>query len=61
MKKRSSLTCPDCHEPFHHRTKRSWFMKNILFFMPFKVYFCDKCDKDVYMLFTAHHAEKQAA
>jgi len=60
--KKISLTCPACHQPFHSRTKRSWFIKHILYFLPFKVYFCKCCDKDVYILFQQHQEiQKNAA
>ncbi|WP_157799087.1 hypothetical protein [Mucilaginibacter auburnensis] len=59
--KRETLTCPACHQAFHHRTKRSWFMKYVLYFLPFRVYFCDRCDKDVYVLFREHHPDAKAA
>nr|WP_294792968.1 hypothetical protein [uncultured Mucilaginibacter sp.] len=59
--KRSSLICPACQSSFHHREKRSWFIKHVLFYLPFKVYFCERCSKDVYILFRDHQQSEQTA
>lgn len=42
--------CPVCGDVFHHRAKRSWFFKHVLYFLPFRVYFCQRCEKNVYVL-----------
>jgi hypothetical protein len=49
--KNSNLFCPLCRQTFHHRVKRSWFLKYALCFMPFRVYFCERCEKNVYVRF----------
>jgi len=48
--KKSSLLCPLCGQAFHHRVKRPWVLRYALYFMPVKIYFCDHCEKNVYVL-----------
>jgi len=48
--KKLSLTCPVCTGAFHHRVKRSWFLKHALYFLPIKIYYCEHCQKNVYVL-----------
>jgi len=48
--KKCSLTCPVCSHTFHSRVKRNWFLRNVLYFLPIKIYFCNVCEKNVYIL-----------
>jgi len=48
--KKPSLNCPVCTHTFHHRVKRDWFLKHALYFLPIKIYYCDSCQKNVYVL-----------
>ncbi|HZY36344.1 MAG TPA: hypothetical protein VFE53_06825 [Mucilaginibacter sp.] len=48
--KKLSLLCPICGQEFHHRVKRTWFLKHVLYFMPFRIYYCEGCEKNVYVL-----------
>ncbi|MCR8560227.1 hypothetical protein KXD93_21425 [Mucilaginibacter sp. BJC16-A38] len=48
--KQLSLKCPVCAHAFHHRVKRNWFLKHVLFFLPIKIYCCSECKKAVYMV-----------
>jgi len=49
-KSRKTYYCSKCGSPFHFKMRRSWFTKNILFFLPIKKYFCAKCKKSSYIL-----------
>ena len=42
--------CSTCKNQFHFRMHRSWFVKNILFFLSVRKFFCAKCQKAVYIL-----------
>jgi DNA-directed RNA polymerase subunit RPC12/RpoP len=55
--KTPSLTCPACAHAFHHRVKRSWLLKHAFYFLPIKVYHCNHCEKNVYVLMTDQSAE----
>jgi len=48
--KNALLKCPVCTAAFHHRVKRSWFLKHALYFLPIKIYYCEHCEKNVYVL-----------
>ncbi|HEY2583626.1 MAG TPA: hypothetical protein VGI43_17580, partial [Mucilaginibacter sp.] len=39
------LRCYICSTAYHYKVKRSWFVRNVLFFLPIKVYFCGRCVK----------------
>ncbi|OOQ60141.1 hypothetical protein BC343_26845 [Mucilaginibacter pedocola] len=45
-----SSKCPKCGKHFHHKLHRSWFYKNVLFFIPYKKYFCANCKKAYYII-----------
>jgi hypothetical protein len=45
-----SLICPLCGGVFHHKVRRNWFLRYALYFIPVKIYFCKRCDKNVYVL-----------
>jgi DNA-directed RNA polymerase subunit RPC12/RpoP len=45
-----SSRCPKCGKYFHHKLHRSWFVKKILAFIPFKKYFCANCKKAYYII-----------
>lgn len=46
------LTCRKCGSVFHFVIPRGWFLKNVLFFLPIKTYFCAKCTKTRYVWIT---------
>jgi hypothetical protein len=54
--KEPSLSCPACACRFHHRVKRNWLLKHALYFLPIKIYYCDNCRKNIYMLMTDQSA-----
>jgi hypothetical protein len=58
--KTSSLKCPLCAHGFHHRVKRNWFLKYTLFFVPVKIYYCDLCKKNVYVVLTDQPEKENA-
>jgi len=57
--KKCSLKCPVCSAVFYTRVKRNWFIKNALFFLPIKVYYCDHCEKNVYVLVSEKLSEDE--
>jgi len=50
--RKPSLKCYKCNSVYHYRLRRNWFFKNLLFFLPFKIYFCGHCVKKRYLLLT---------
>ncbi|MDR3695244.1 hypothetical protein [Mucilaginibacter sp.] len=46
------LRCYKCATVYHYRIRRNWFLKNVLFFLPVKIYFCGHCVKKRYILLT---------
>ncbi len=44
------LRCHKCSAPFHYEKTRNWFGRNLLFFLPVRVFFCAKCLKNPYVL-----------
>jgi transposase-like protein len=42
--------CPRCKSQFDSRVPRSFFVKNILFFIPLKRYMCYNCQRKHYLL-----------
>jgi hypothetical protein len=52
------LRCHKCHTPFHYRVYPNWIFRNVLFFMPIKVYFCARCLKNRYILITNKEERK---
>jgi hypothetical protein len=46
------LRCPSCSAILHYEKPRNWIGRNILFFIPLRVYFCAKCLKTKHMLIT---------
>lgn len=35
--------CWKCNTPYHYQIPRPWLIKNLLFFLPIKKYFCPHC------------------
>ncbi|RKR81214.1 hypothetical protein BDD43_1359 [Mucilaginibacter gracilis] len=56
----SKPKCKTCGRDFESRVKRSFFVKKVLFFLPFKKYKCSSCRKQVYVLSPKVKTEKQA-
>jgi len=52
VKKKPSLRCYKCHTIYHYRQYPNWILRNVLFFLPIKVYFCAYCVKYRYILIT---------
>jgi ribosomal protein L37AE/L43A len=42
--------CPKCKSELDNRVPRSFFVKNLLFFLPLKRYMCYKCQRKRYVL-----------
>jgi len=47
-----ALRCYRCSTAYHYKVRRGWFIKNVLFFVPIKIYFCPRCVKNRYVIIT---------
>jgi len=52
VKGKPSLVCHKCHSLYQYRVERNWVLRNVLFFLPIKVFFCARCLKNRYILLT---------
>jgi hypothetical protein len=52
------LRCGKCGAVFHFSIKKNWLLRNVLFFLPIKLYFCAKCLKTRYLWVTDKQAHK---
>ncbi|WP_345213253.1 hypothetical protein [Mucilaginibacter gynuensis] len=43
MSEKPELTCRKCNIPFHYPLQRNWIGRNVLFFLPIRVFFCARC------------------
>lgn len=57
--KKCTLRCPQCTQVFQSRVRRNWILRNLLFFIPVKIYFCSICDKNVYLILLDKMPEKE--
>jgi hypothetical protein len=46
------LCCHQCRSMFQFCVRPNWMVRNLLFFLPVKVYFCARCVKNRYILIT---------
>lgn len=52
------LKCYKCGTPYHYKIKRNWLLRNVLFFLPVKTFFCGKCVKKRYVMITDDELSK---
>lgn len=52
MPNKPFLKCEKCGQIYHYKKERGWFSRNVLFWLPIKVFFCAKCAKDRQLVMT---------
>ncbi len=52
------LKCHKCGTVFHFQVPRGFVLRNVLFFLPIKIYFCAKCMEKRYLLITNREVDK---
>lgn len=41
--------CQKCHTDFHYQVPRGFILKNVLGFLPIRIYWCPKCTTNRYV------------
>ena len=52
------LRCHKCSMMYHYRVPKNWLLRNVLFFLPIKVFFCARCLKNRYVFLTDREESK---
>ncbi len=52
------LKCHKCGTVFHFQIPRGFVLRQILFFLPIKIYFCARCKKQRFLWITDQQANK---